>query len=223
MKLPIGAEGLDTLLGGGIESNALTEFYGEAGTGKTNICLQLARNCIRKNHKVAYIDTEGVSMERLRQLCADEDDFETVSRNLLVFEPYSMKEQDKAVAKVIQLCRSDRSIQLIIVDSATIFYRLSLGSESERESRRMLTRQVTKLMTLARHDKVPVVVTSHVYTSIERNCISPIGGHALAHVAKTIVHLERVGDGERRAILKKHRSRPESRSAHFTITQHALE
>jgi DNA repair protein RadB len=32
------------MLSGGIESGCLTLIYGEAGTGKTNLCLTLAKN-----------------------------------------------------------------------------------------------------------------------------------------------------------------------------------
>ena len=74
MRLPIGCDSLDKLLQGGVESGTITEFYGDAGTGKTNICLQLTRNIIRKGKKVIYIDTEGVSLERLKQMCDDDFD-----------------------------------------------------------------------------------------------------------------------------------------------------
>jgi len=49
-------------LGGGIECGSVTLLYGEAGTGKTNICLQAAFSLIeREGKKVAYVDTEGLS------------------------------------------------------------------------------------------------------------------------------------------------------------------
>ncbi|MGD9963539.1 MAG: ATPase domain-containing protein, partial [Thermoplasmata archaeon] len=81
----IGSAGLDGLLEGGLEGGAITLLFGEAGTGKTNICLQVARNVASQGKKVIYIDTEGVSLERLRQICADE--FEEVMKNILFFEP----------------------------------------------------------------------------------------------------------------------------------------
>ncbi len=48
MKIKIECKSLDDLLEGGIESGCLTLLYGEAGSGKTNICLQLSRNVARK-------------------------------------------------------------------------------------------------------------------------------------------------------------------------------
>ncbi|MCR3884292.1 MAG: DNA repair protein RadB, partial [Methanothrix sp.] len=41
-RLSSGCDGLDRLLGGGFEPGVITQIYGEAGTGKTNIILQLA-------------------------------------------------------------------------------------------------------------------------------------------------------------------------------------
>ncbi|MFQ6059790.1 MAG: ATPase domain-containing protein [Thermoplasmata archaeon] len=81
MKTKIECESLDDLLEGGVESGCLTLLYGEAGSGKTNICLQLARNVARKK-KVAYIDTEGVSVERLKQICGK--NYNRIMRNILI-------------------------------------------------------------------------------------------------------------------------------------------
>ena len=72
MKLPVKCKSVDNLLDGGVESSAITEFYGEAGSGKTTFCLQLARNCVEGKKKVIFIDTEGVSLDRLKQICGSE-------------------------------------------------------------------------------------------------------------------------------------------------------
>jgi RecA/RadA recombinase len=37
-RISTGCKNLDALLGGGIETKAVTEFYGEPGSGKTQIC-----------------------------------------------------------------------------------------------------------------------------------------------------------------------------------------
>ena len=64
-RLLLKCKPLDNLIGGGLERNTVTEIYGEAGSGKTNLCLQASRECVNAGEKVAYIDTEGVSVERL--------------------------------------------------------------------------------------------------------------------------------------------------------------
>ena len=62
MRVPTGCNSLDSLLRGGVEAGAVTELFGEGGSGKTNLCLQLARNVALDDKKVIYVDTEGVSM-----------------------------------------------------------------------------------------------------------------------------------------------------------------
>ena len=68
MKVPLDCKGIDELLGGGFEAGAITEIYGEAGSGKTNLCLQLARHVLMEGKKVIYIDTEGLSKDRMAQI-----------------------------------------------------------------------------------------------------------------------------------------------------------
>ena len=82
--LPLNCKPLDELLGGGIERKAITEVFGEAGSGKTNICLQASRECANMGSKVAYIDNEGVSMERLKQICSSYNHKKILS-NILFF------------------------------------------------------------------------------------------------------------------------------------------
>ena len=59
MKVPCGCDSIDKLLGGGFEAGAITEIYGEAGSGKTNLCLQLSKAVVLDGKKVIFIDSEG--------------------------------------------------------------------------------------------------------------------------------------------------------------------
>ena len=43
-RLPSNCEGVDKLLAGGIEQGTVSLVYGEAGTGKTSLALQLSRS-----------------------------------------------------------------------------------------------------------------------------------------------------------------------------------
>ena len=70
-QLKILCKPIDDLLQGGLRSGVITRIYGEGGTGKTNICLQACCCCASQDFKVAYIDSEGISIERLKQICKD--------------------------------------------------------------------------------------------------------------------------------------------------------
>ena len=218
--VPIGCRALDELLGGGVEAGCLTLLYGEAGSGKTNVALQVARNVAREEKRVIYVDTEGVSLERLRQMCGD--DFEAVLPRILFSEPYSNEEQERLIEKAVKLVDEATDIGVIVVDSMTMHYRLTLRIE-DPEERRSLTRQVARLLRVSRKSEIPVVLTSQVYTDIERETIEPLGGHMLAHNCKTLVRLEKVAPAVRRAVRVKHRHLAEGQSVKFRLTDRGVE
>jgi len=213
--LPIGSKPLDDLLEGGLEGAAITLIFGEAGTGKTNICLQVARNVATTGKKVVYIDTEGVSLERLKQISGAE--YEEVMKNVLFFEPHSFDEQEKFVDKAVRLAESSLEVGIIILDSATIHYRLTRNDE-ERGVRKSLSPQLAKLLAVARSKDIPVLLTSQVYTDLEKGTFEPLGGHVLLHNAKAIIRLDKVSTGVRRAVIIKHRHLEEGKRADFKLT-----
>ena len=215
-RLKLKCKPLDDLLGGGIELNAVTEVYGEAGTGKTNLCLQAARECSASGKKVAYIDSEGVSMERLGQICQDYDTKKILS-NILFFNPCSFEEQVKMVNNAIQV----KDLGMIIFDTFNMFYRMQF-EEDETSNSRSLNRQITDLQIAARAKNIYVLIAGQVYTG-ENDEIKPFAGRGIEHMAKTIIRFEKTGLGKRRAVIIKHRSEPEGKQTLFSLTNKGLE
>ncbi len=218
--LPFRCGPLDDMLDGGVESGCLTLIYGEAGTGKTNLCMALARNVALQGKKTVYVDSEGLSMQRLRQMAGE--DRERVLKEVLVSEVHSLEDQDRMIGKAIKLAEGNTDIGLIVVDSITMFYRLA-SREDERAERRVLAGQSAKLLTLARRMNLPVVVTSQVYTDVETGTFEALGGNVLHHNAKAIIRVERLAPGKRRAVLMKHRHLAEGRTALFYLTEQGVE
>ncbi|RLF42324.1 MAG: DNA repair and recombination protein RadB [Thermoplasmata archaeon] len=215
-KLKLNCNALDSLLGGGIESGSITEIYGEAGAGKTNFCLQAARECALTGRKVAYIDSEGVSLERLNQICNGYD-VEDILDRILFFSPMSQKEQEKMVSNAIKI----KNIQLIIVDTLNLFYRLFVEEEKD-ETTHSFTKQVASLQRAAREKDLYVIVAQQVYTD-KNGEIKPFTSRDIEHLVKTVLKLEKIDIGVREATIMKHRSQPEGKKARFTITQQGLE
>jgi len=74
-RITTGSKMLDSLIAGGVETQSITEFYGEFGSGKSQLCHQLAVNVqlpIEKgglNGAALYIDTENTfRTERIYQM-----------------------------------------------------------------------------------------------------------------------------------------------------------
>lgn len=97
IRITTGSSDLDTLLQGGIETNSLTELYGEFRTGKSQLCYTLCVTCMKPIEeggaytRSCYIDTEGsFRPARLRAIARrfnmDEED---VLNNVIVGRAYT--------------------------------------------------------------------------------------------------------------------------------------
>lgn len=220
-RLATGIAGVDRLLGGGLESDSVTELYGEGGSGKTLFCLEVAARVARERRWVFYIDTEGVSVDRLRSIAGGS--VETLLERFLLSSPKNLEEEGRAVATACALARErQRPAGLIVVDSATFFYRLSLSGSDEDDAREALSLAVADLVATALEVPVPVVITNQVWRNVRDGTLEPLGGSFLNHAAKTILRFDRLSGGRRRVVLVKHRSLPEG-AAEFRITNSGLE
>ena len=213
-RLPTGCEPLDRLLGGGVEYGSITQFYGEPGTGKTAVCLQLSCSCVRGGQKVVYIDTENVSMERLEQIGGPDLNYSEI----LISKPYSLDEQEKLVRNAVRL----HEVGLVVVDTINMYLRLKFH-EAPDECAVPMLRQLETLFIHAQKNEYPVIITSQVYQSKDDGEIKAFGGMHSAYVAKTIVRLDRLNSAKRKATIIKHRSIGDGESAIYTITGKGLE
>jgi len=219
-KIKTGCKSIDEMLNGGIERGCITEIYGEAGSGKTNICLSTAINVAKGEEFVIYIDTEGVSMERFSQLGGDEE----IAKKILFYKAYKFSHQTEIIERAVNLIEKRGDISLLIVDSMTEFYRAERGVEEDISSKRRssLAWQLSLLNSVARKKNVAVLITNQVYLDTATKEIKPIGGHTLHHNAKAILFLRKIGNGYREAVLMKHRSLPEGLVARFEIRNDGL-
>lgn len=218
-RLPSGCQNLDLLLSGGFESGIITQLYGEAGTGKSNIVMQLAVQAVARGLRVIFIDTEGFSADRFKQIAGP--GAEEMAAKIMIFEPMSLEQQAIAIREASKI--AGRDLGLVILDSATSLYRVLLEAEDNRSVRRTLTVQLSELQEIARRHRIPIVITNQVYMDIENNSLRPIGGTGLEHICKAIIFLEKKGEGMRSARLVKHRSSPEGIKTDFRLTARGVE
>ncbi len=217
MRLKTGSKCIDDLLGGGIETGTVTQIYGESGTGKTSFCL-LFSYTTAKNGKVAFIDTEGLSGERIDQIFREKE----LLKNVFIYEVFDFRQQSTAIRDVSGLVKREE-IRAVILDSLTALYRSELEDESKQlKFKRELTSQLTFLLGLARKHNIAVVFTNQMFTNINTGEIKPLGGPSIDHLSKTIIKFHKTGK-KRIAKLVKHRSKPEGLECTFDITDRGIE
>jgi DNA repair protein RadB len=220
--VPTGCPPLDDLLGGGFERGTVTQVYGPPAAGKTNLALSAAVQAAVGGGTAVYIDTEGLSIDRFRQLAAaeaDGEDLDAITSRIVVSEAHDFAEQEEAVRDAADFAPR---AELIVLDSATGFYRLERHDDDEGETLRRVGRQVTHLLSLARKHDLAAVVTNQVFTDPEGDRSRALGGHTLDHWTGTVLRLDRFRGGNRRATLEKHRSKPAGETATFRITGEGL-
>ncbi|MGA8903390.1 MAG: DNA repair and recombination protein RadA [Candidatus Bathyarchaeia archaeon] len=197
---------VDELLGGGLETQTITEFYGEYGVGKSILCHQLAVNVQLPEEKgglngsALYIDTENtfrpewiVRMAKAMGL----DPIETAKR-IIYSEAFNSDHQvlvlDKA-DKVIQ----ENNVKLIIVDSLTAHFRSEyLGREMLAERQQKLNSHLHRLVRLSRAFNACAVVTNQVMSRPDQffaMAVEAVGGHIVSHTTHTRIFLRRTSSG----------------------------
>lgn len=203
---------LDKILGGGLECGAVTNVFGPAGSGKTNVALTTLLGC---KNKVAYIDTEGsFSPERFHQLGGDDKKL----RSIILTEPHTWQEQNQAVAKLESEMKKEK-VDLIIVDSLVALYRLEISDDNFKDINRQLATQYSILSKLAREHNIPILVTNQVYSKPGAVDEVELTSRTVARYwSKCLIELKRKDRlGIRVAIVRKHRSLPEGKSIEFEI------
>lgn len=207
-NIPTGSRILDTLLNGGYEPDVITTIYGPAGSGKTILCLLCAINIAREGKKVIYVDSEGgFSIDRFRQVADSlHIDFNKTLGKIVFLRPTSFEEQKKAFEKLKEIVNDN--VGLIVIDSIAMLYRLELGKKEDiHEVNRALGKQIAFLSEITRKNHIPILVTNQVYSDFDdKEKVNIVGGDLLKYGSKCLLELQITPSGNRRCILRKHRS-----------------
>jgi len=144
-RLTSGNPALDKLLGGGFEPRTLTQLYGGPATGKSTFCMVAAVSCLRAGGSVVFIDSEGFSIERFRQVAGADAD--AIADRLYLFEPVDFEQQGSMITEADKVLKL-HAPALFILDSATALYRTDL--EKGQYAMQQLTRQMLQLLGYAK-------------------------------------------------------------------------
>ena len=220
-NIPTGSKILDKLLDDGYEKDIITTIYGPAGSGKTNLCIMCAMNTAREGKKVIYIDTENnFSIERFKQICQSiNQNYAKLLNNIVFLRPASFDEQKKTFEKLKDIVND--KIGLIIFDSVAMLYRLEIGkNEDVYDVNKALGMQLAYLKEIASKKHIPILITNQVYSDFEeKDKVNMVGGDLLRYASKCLLELQITPSGNRRCIIKKHRSIRENSEITFKIVE----
>lgn len=206
LRVTTGSNMLDKLLGGGIESQSITEFYGEYGSGKSQICHQLCVNVQLPTEEgglggaALYIDTENTfRTERIFQMAKNLGlDPENTIKNIIFAEAFTSDHQMFLLENADKVIK-ENGVRLIIVDSLTSHFRSEyIGREMLQERQQKLNKHMHMLIRLSRAFNAVAVVTNQVMSKPDAffgDAIHPVGGHIVAHTSHTRVFLRKSARG----------------------------
>jgi len=212
IKITTGSEKLDTLFGGGVESGAITEAYGQYGSGKSQLAHVLAARCALPVESggasgvAVFIDTEGTFRpERIVQIAKGIDpDMDPVEflKNIKVARAFNSDHQMLLAEKTEDLIKKQGvNVKLIIVDSLTSHFRAEfIGRGTLAERQQKLNKHMHTLIKLADRHNVAVYVTNQVMAKPDMFFGDPtqaIGGHVVGHNSTYRVYLRRGKKGSR--------------------------
>ncbi len=209
-KLSTGSQNFDTMMQGGFETGAITECFGEFGSGKTQIGHILAVNTLKEDPdaSVVYIDTENTFRpERIQQfaLGAGLDTQDALNR-IMVARAYNSDHQMLLAEKVESLMSEQgKKIRLVVVDSLTSHFRAEfIGRGTLAERQQKLNRHMHTLSKLANTNNICVYVTNQVMARPDQFFGDPtaaIGGHVVGHASTFRIYLRKGKKGTRVAKL----------------------
>ena len=233
-KLTTGSTSFDDLLGGGLETQALTEFYGEFGSGKTQIAHQLAVNVQLPpengglNGSVIIIDTENTFRpERIKDMAEGASlDPDEILKNIHVARAYNSNHQillvDKAERLAEELIDTEKPVRLLIVDSATAHFRseyVGRGTLADRQQK--INKHLHDTLRFGDLNNAVVMITNQVQVRPDAffgDPTRPIGGHVVGHTATFRLYLRKSKGEKRIARLVDSPNLPEAEAV-FTVSK----
>lgn len=216
-RITTGSKALDAVLGGGVETQAITELVGEFGTGKTQLCHNLCVNVqLPREHgglegTAIYIDTESTfRAERVHQIAERRGlDPQKILSNIIVCTVYNSSHLEVVMRELGKYVEKFKA-RLVIVDSIISHFRAEfIGRQTLSERQQRLNELLHRFLRAARVYNFAGVLTNQVQANPDNfyaDPTKPAGGHILAHASTYRIFLRK--------------SKPPNRIARFIDTPH---
>lgn len=214
IRITTGSKELDTIIGGGIETQAITEVFGEFRTGKTQlghtlaVTCQLGRDMGGGAGKVIVVDTEGsFRVERVAQIAEKRFGLDptAVLDNIAYARVHTHEAQMAIVEHIAALIADDEEpTRLVILDSVMALFRVDYSGRGElAERQQKLNKHLAALKKIAEEFNVAILIVNQVTADpggsvfVGADPKKPVGGHIIAHASTTRLYF-RKGKGEQR-------------------------
>ena len=231
-RISTGSRNLDELLGGGINSQELTEVFGEFRTGKTQLChtlcvtAQMSRDMGGGEGMVAYLDTEGTFRpENIAAVARRYGmDIDAVLDNIRHVRIHSHEHLNEALVQATALFM-EAPFRALIIDSIIQPFRTDFAGRAELSERQQkLNHFCARLLKVAAEFNIAVLYTNQIMSDPSVGCAGgfaptwkPAGGHVLAHASTTRLYLRKGAGGSRVCKVYDSPCRPEG-EASFALT-----
>lgn len=232
-RITTNSQELDDLLGGGIETGSVIEFFGEFRTGKTQIMHQLCVNVQLTEEKgglegkALYIDTEGTFRpERIIQMAEGLDlDHKKILKNIIYGRAYNSDHQILLIKEATNLIK-EKNIKVIVVDSLIGHFRSEyIGRGTLANRQQTINSHLHDLLRLCDiYADLAIVVTNQVQSKPDTfygNPLKATGGNVVAHGCTIRIYL-RKGKGEQRIAKMIDAPHLPEGEAIFSITENGI-
>jgi DNA repair protein RadA len=231
-KVQTGSEALDELLGGGLETQAITELFGEFGSGKTQLGHQMAVNVTKPvedgglGATSIYSDTENTFRpERIKQMSEGQGlDADEVLDKIRVARAFNSHHQMLLAEKAQEIAK-ENNVRCLIVDSLTAHFRAEyVGRGALADRQQKLNKHMHDLQRFSDLNNAMVVVTNQVQSKPDAffgDPTRPIGGHIVGHAATFRIYLRKSKGQKRIARLIDSPSLPEGEAV-FSIVEEGV-
>jgi DNA repair protein RAD51 len=153
-----GIKKLDEILSGGIHDSQITDIYGESGTGKTQLALQIAINGVLDGRKVLFQDITGsFRPERLLEIQKERG----LVSSLEQISVSKIRNTSDQIQSIEIFKKSDYS--LIIIDNVTDLFSFEYANMEQTSTKNLLfMNYIHELSLLAIKRKIPIVLTNMI-------------------------------------------------------------
>ena len=155
-----GIKKLDEILGGGIRNGLITDIFGEAGTGKTQLAMQISVNSLLQDGKILFHDTTGeFRPERMLEMIESNNSNSNLLNNVEVARITNVAEQKKFLTKL----NEKNNFSLFIIDNVTSLFSFEYSKVNQSLERdKSLMEYVHNLSTIAIENKIPIIMTNGI-------------------------------------------------------------